>query len=419
MKKINVLKISVIISRILFGAVFIFSGFVKIIDPLGYAYKIEEYLEAMGPFFAWFDWASLPASIALSIAELLIGICLLLNVRLREVSFLGLLFMLAMTPLTLWIMLSNPVTDCGCFGDALIISNSVTFWKNVVLLAMIVFVAIFQKHSISSFRNSSQWLVAAYTCVFSLGLALYCYFTLPIIDFRPYKIGKNIIEGMTIPPDAPINEYQTTFIYSKDGVEQEFTLENYPRNDDTWLFVDQKSVLVKKGYVPPIHDFTIDLPEMGEITDIVLEDARYTFLLISPDLTKANLCKINTVNRLYGYCKINDYSFYCLTASTRGDIEKFKANTNAEFPIALTDKTTLKTIIRSNPGLLLLKDATVLNKWHALNIPTFTKPLEGDSKGEIREVNTTMRVSLVALIFFVPIILLFGNDKQVKNVKRD
>ena len=132
MKKVGAVEVLLFIFRILFGVLFIFSGFVKGVDPLGFTYKIEDYLLAAGPFFAQFSTFALPVAIALSSIEFLIGVCILLGVRLKEISILGLFFMLVMTPLTLWVALKNPVTDCGCFGDALVIGNWTTFWKNVV-----------------------------------------------------------------------------------------------------------------------------------------------------------------------------------------------------------------------------------------------------------------------------------------------
>jgi uncharacterized membrane protein YphA (DoxX/SURF4 family) len=412
------LRVLLLIFRVLFGLVFIFSGFVKAIDPLGFAYKIEDYLMVV-PFLQSLVSLSLAAAILISAIEFLIGVSIVFGVRLKEVSFVGLLFMLVMTPLTLWIALKNPVTDCGCFGEALIISNWATFWKNVVLLVLIIGIILLQKNYHSLLRPLSQSMLVAYAFLFSICISVYCYLYLPLIDFRPYKIGANIIEGMTIPPDAPQDEYETTFIYAKNGEEKEFTLENYPKNDSTWVFVDQKSVLIKKGYVPSIHDFTIDLPIVGDITEDVLHDTRYTFLLISYDLGKANLASVATLNRLYEYCKQHNYPFYCLTSSTQDDIDRFKEKSQAAYPIALTDKITLKTIIRANPGVLLIKDAVVLNKWHSRNIPVFDKPLTEDSRGTIKNVNILLRLLVVGLIFIIPIILLYGFDKQMKPVKRD
>lgn len=360
-------KVVFTICRLLFGITFLFSGFVKAVDPLGTAYKISDYLVAFG--MDGLAFLSLAAAFVLITVEFLIGFCLTFGIFVKPASWVSAAFMLIMTPLTLYLAIENPVSDCGCFGDAIVLTNWQTFYKNVIL--DIILIAIFV-----SMRSYRKWLQPIPTIVFGgiglifiLSIQIYCYRHLPIIDFRPYKIGNNLSELMTIPEGMPTDRYDISFIYEKDGVQKEFTLENYPANDSTWVFVEQKSVLVEKGYEPPIHDFSLSLPDMGDVTDLVLENPGYTFLLVCTKLEDSDTDRIDDINALYSFAEKNDIDFYCMTASTEDTIDEFKAAYNTRFPIATSDETMLKTIIRANPGLVLLKNATVVNKWHYNDLP--------------------------------------------------
>ncbi len=356
--------VSIFISRILLAAVFIFSGFVKAIDPLGFTYKIEDYLTAFGGIFASFTALALPAAVALSTLELLIGLNLLFRIHLRGTSFMALAFMLVMTPLTLYIAIYNPVTDCGCFGDALVISNWQTFYKNIVLLILVIVLLITTRGKRPVFLPRAEWIITLVFIGIGVSLSLYSYNHLPLIDFRPYKVGVNIPEAMFVPEDAPADEYLTTFIYEKDGVQKEFTLENYPKDDSTWVFVDQKTALVSTGYKPPIHDFSIVDANFDDITEDVIYNSGYTYLLIMYDVNKASEEGAKQAEKMYQKYKHSTTRFYALTASGDDEVKKFKAKTGVTYPFCKTDPITLKTIIRANPGLVLIKNGTITGKWH-------------------------------------------------------
>lgn len=358
------LKAVLTVCRLLFGAVFIFSGFVKAIDPLGSTYKIQDYLTAFGGFFEHFLPLAMPAAVALSTIELLIGLSLFFNIRARLGAWGGLLFMLVMTPLTLYIAIANPVSDCGCFGDAVKLSNTATFLKNIVLLAVVLVLFFNRKRMYPVFAPGMEWGVLLAFAVAGVGLSVHCYRHLPFIDFRPYKVGANIPEGMTVPEGAPQDEYAITFIYEKDGVQQEFTLDNYPKSDTTWTFVDQRSTLIKKGYEPPIHDFVIEDEEWNDITDDVLAYEGQTYLVVAYDLKLADEGAMAQVQRLYNRCVLSrDTRCYVLTASTDEDIEQLRQRTGVTYPFCKMDPITLKTIIRSNPGIVLIQGGTVQAKW--------------------------------------------------------
>ena len=290
------------IARTVLGLTFIFSGFVKAVDPLGTVYKIEDYLKAFGGFFTDLLPLAGTAAVCLILVEWLLGWAMLLNVRTNWTSWISLLFYLVMTPLTLWIALTNPVTDCGCFGDALVLTNWQTFWKNIILLTLVIVLLVCRKAIPQLF---SWWMeiVLAVLALISGGLImLYSYNHLPPMDFRPYKIGNHIPTLMEIPEDAEQDEYAITLIYAKDGVEQEFTLENYPKGDPEWTFIDQKSVLIKKGYEAPIHDFEILTMEYEDITYDILESETPVTLVTMYDLHKTDRKQAAKLRDLYNEC---------------------------------------------------------------------------------------------------------------------
>lgn len=359
------------ISRILLGITFIFSGFVKGIDPWGSAYKFTDYFNAMG--MEWLIWAAFPLAVLLSFAEFAIGVALLFNIFLRLFSLFALLFMTFFLPLTMWIALKNPVTDCGCFGDALIISNWETFYKNIVLAVFAIIVFAARKKMATFFSIKLNRMLGGVFILTYMFLTYYSYNHLPILDFRPYKTGTNIPESMIIPEGAKQDVYENIFYYKNKntGDIKEFSEHNFPWQDTiNWEFADIKSSLVAKGYVPPIHDFTIETPDRNDIADYFLSDENFVFILVAYDLHKSSLKPQKKINELANWALQNDISFICLTSTLPNESRKF-ANTNgAPYEFFNCDEITLKTIIRSNPGLMVIKKGTVIGKWHYNDIPS-------------------------------------------------
>ena len=352
------------ISRFIFGAVFVFSGFVKAIDPLGSTYKIEDYLRTFGGFFESMADYAFPLAIALSTIELLIGLNLIFKIQLNLTAILGLLFMIVMTPLTLYIAIKNPVTDCGCFGDALVISNWATFFKNIVLIGLIILILVYQSKFRPFLSLKVQQIGTVTFIAAGILLSIYSYRHLPMIDFLPYKTGVNIPKAMEIPENAPSDVYKTNFIYEKDGVQKEFTLENYPKNDSNWAFVDQKTELISKGYKAPIHDFSIMNAQFDDITQQVLNFPGLTYLFIMYDLNETSINGAKEAEKTYQKYLKAGIKCYALTGSSDADVQKFKEKTNVTFTFWKTDPTVLKTMIRANPGLILLKKGTIQGKWN-------------------------------------------------------
>ena len=359
------------ISRILVGLVFIFSGFVKGIDPWGGTYKITDYFYAFHLDFL--VPIALPLSFILSFAEFAIGVGLLSGTFLRFFSWMALIFMSFFTPLTLYLALNNPVTDCGCFGDALVITNWQTFYKNIVLILLAIILFIGRKKSDHPFKRTfGKFLFSGFVLTYII-LVTWSYNHLPLIDFRPYKVGVNIAKAMEIPPDAQADVYENNFYYKnkKTGEVKKFSEANIPWRDSlTWEFqaMDQP-ILVKKGYVPPIHDFSIQTPQGDDVTDYFLDDNKFTFMLIAYDLQQSSVKNQERINELSRWAEAQGYNFICLTASLEDEQQTFIGENNAPYPFLSTDEITLKTMIRSNPGLILTYKGTILAKWHNNDIP--------------------------------------------------
>lgn len=354
------------ICRTLLGAVFVFSGAVKAIDPMGTVYKIEDYLKAFGGFFTDLLPLAELAAVLLILLEVLLGVCMLLNVRTQWTSWIALAFYAVMTPLTLYIAINNPVSDCGCFGDAIVLTNWQTFGKNVVLIILAIILVALRKHVYPLWRGWMEMVIALITAIGAFAFMEYTYLHLPLMDFRPYKIGNHLPTLMEYPEDAQPDVYEYSFVYEKDGVEQTFTLENYPKGDSTWTFVRQNSKLIKKGYEPPIHDFEIINAEGEDLTWDILESEEAVTLVLMYDLQKADKKQLAKVENLLG----DEAGFYILTGSGTDEIIHFAL----EYPtlsdyICTCDPVTLKTIVRANPGVVVVQNGIVIDKYNLRNRP--------------------------------------------------
>lgn len=408
------LRITVVnVCRFVLAATFIFSGYVKAIDPLGTLYKLKDYAAAMSLNGLLPDWVLVGVAIALGALEFALGVFMLFAVRRHVVSRITLAFMTAMTVLTLWIFVADPVKDCGCFGDALKLTNGETLLKNIVLIACAALVAWRPADMARFISRSNQWIVRYYTVAYIVITSVYCLYTLPIFDFRPYHVGTNIKQGMEIPEGAEQPEFESTFLLRKNGETREFTLDNYP--DSTWEYVDTRTVQTKKGYEPPIHDFALTSCDTGEdITEQVLTKKGYTFLLVSPRLAVADDSNFGDIDQIYEYAEENGADFYCVTASANDEIERWRDLTGAEYQFCNADETTLKTMIRSNPGLMLLKDGTIIGKWSHNTLPQtddLTAPLQQLTIGKAQNDSTTERLLIVLLTFFLPLSALTLADR--------
>ena len=353
---------------------FIFSGFVKAVDPSGTQYKITDYLEAMHVGGMLPDGVTLVVSVVLAAVEFCLGIFLLFAIRRRLTSRLILLMMAVMTPLTLWLALANPISDCGCFGDALVLTNWQTFFKNVVLLVCAVVVVIWPKDMFRFVSESNQWIVVNYTALFILGVSAWCLYYLPLFDFRPYHIGTNLRQQWT---------------------------------------------RTMEGEDLPYADFFVELTDSTgseDITEQLLADTGYVFLLVSPYIEQADDARLDLLNELYEYARDHGYAFYCLTSSMESNIQRWREMTGAEYPFCMTDGITLKTVIRSNPGVVLLKDGVIIRKWSHNDLPAFDEtqaslPLEQLPFGQMPDVTVSEKILWLLMWFVLPLALLSLADR--------
>jgi uncharacterized membrane protein YphA (DoxX/SURF4 family) len=394
-----------LICRIITALVFMFSGFIKAIDPHGFAYKLHDYFQAFHIDFLQF--LSLPLSMLICLAEFLGGFAILTG--LKQKSGIWIVFLLTMffTPLTLVLAIFNPVSDCGCFGDAIKLTNWQTFGKNIILLIFVLVLFSERKKTVTIFKSVTEWTITGFVALLFILFSAFNLRYLPVIDFLPYRAGTNIESKMKIPEGSASDQYSVSFIYEKNGVRKEFTINDYPASDTSWKFIDQKSVLIKKGYEPPIHDFSIVDLNNENITGKVLSDKGYSLLMISKKLADVNHNKLKKGFDLGAYCINNGISFYILTASGKSEAINFGSN----LPFCFTDETALKTMIRSDPGYILLRNGTIIGKWSSANVPEkewFSnfltgKEVELPGNQELAYLVITSAVTIAAffLLFFI------------------
>ncbi len=367
------------------GIVFAFSGIAKQIDPWGSAYKFNDYFHAFG--IPSNDTISLILSIVMSAAELSVGIALIFNTKVKLASWGAVLFMLIFTPITLYLALYNPVEDCGCFGDAVKLSNWGTFYKNIFISAFVVLLFLQRVKFEALISTKIDAFLATFFVLISLLFGYYSVTHLPIIDFRPYKIGTYIPDAMKIPegkePDKYANLYKIKNLKNneiRDITSDDYLADSTYWNDKVWQIIEtgKDPVLVKKGYTPPIHDLTIvtldslsftGMAAGSNIIDTILKLDRPVFWFVAYNLEKSCKEALVEANKIASYCKQKNYEFMCLTSTQLSTIEKVKSELQLDYQFYNADETTLKTIIRSNPGLVLLKKGKVLDMWHYNDLP--------------------------------------------------
>ena len=407
------MKILLLVSRVIVGMVFMFSGVVKAIDPLGSAYKFSDYFQAFNLTFL--KPFSLFLAVILFTAEFISGFSVFTGYR-QKAGLWGVgLLMLIFTPLTLVLALTNPVSDCGCFGDAVHLNNWQTFGKNIILAIMVLILFFGKNNAKHILTPYKEWLIILTVSVLFVIFSLLNIRYLQLFDFLPYKSGTSIPDGMKIPEGKPADQYQTTFIYEKNGLQKEFTLENYPADDSAWKFVDQKSVLIKKGYQPPIHDFSITAKDGTSLTDMILSYPGYTLLLISTKLEQADKKHLEKGFELGVHCLDKGIDFFVLTSSGSDEINKY----SQDLTICTADETALKTIVRSNPGYLLLRNGVIAGKWSWATIPSKTEFTEDLNKQKVDSMNNKRNILIVyssalsAIMLFLLISSIFSKQKGI------
>jgi hypothetical protein len=380
---IRKLPIVVHIARFLVGGLFIFSGFIKANDPLGFSYKLEEYFEVFKTdsglsFFESFAHIALPLAILLCVSEMALGFMLLVGYK-RNLT-LGLLFtqIAFFTFLTFYSACYNKVTTCGCFGDFLVLKPWTSFWKDVVLMILITLLISGKEHVNELFSPLVVLSLTVIAIVLSFAFPVYAWRNLPPLDFRAYKIGDNIKENMKPGADYKPAEYESGFIYEnlKTGKQEHFNMKNYPWQDTlNWKWVATDNILIHDAVNPPkIMDFSITDLNGNDIKDSILNSKDYMFLLVCYDLNKTEEDEIlhAKINDLYKLAAADHKQMLALTAADAKQIDDYKHQHQALYDFANADGIVLKTMVRANPGLILIKDGTVIMKWHHNNFPTYS-----------------------------------------------
>jgi uncharacterized membrane protein YphA (DoxX/SURF4 family) len=398
------------ISSIIIGLVFMFSGTVKAIDPLGSAYKFSDYFQAF--HLEFLQPVSLILAILLITAEFISGFSVLSGYRQKTGIWGVMILMLIFTPLTLILAITNPVSDCGCFGDAIHLTNWQTFGKNIILMIMTVILFTGKNQTRQVRPAKKEWSVIFMVIVLFVVFSFLNIRYLQLFDFLPYKTGISIPESMKMPEGKPADEYSTTFIYEKDGVKKEFTLDNYPANDSTWKFVDQISKLVKKGYQPPIHGFSITAPDGTDLTNEILSYKGYSLIMISKSLKDADPVRLERGFQLGVHCMMTGIGFYIVTASPSTELMEY----NNGFTFCSGDETMLKTIVRANPGYMLLKNGKISGKWSWANLPPKEQFFNNMTDRHVERMNNKSPFLVVySLMLSAIVLVLLISSLSVRN----
>ena len=358
------------LSRYLVGILFIISGLIKLNDPIGFSIKLEEYFVIFG--MEWLGHYALSLSVIICAVEVVLGIALLLGIMQKQLAWVLLLMIIFFTWLTGYSAVTNKVTDCGCFGDAIKLTPWQSFSKDVVLMFFIAIIFINRRKIHSSLSDAKQitYVIAAY--IITIGLGIYSVMYLPTVDFLPYKVGNNIPELMRIPDGAPRDSFETKMIYAKDGKEQAFTLKDYPWQDSTWVWVRTDNVLIKEGYHPKIKDLRISDADGNDYSEDIIKHPDYLLWVVSYDLEKTNKDAFNKINALANeLTKSLKIRTIGLTSSNDIITENFRHENNLAFPYYYCDATTLKTMVRANPGILLVHNGIIEGKWSHRSLPSY------------------------------------------------
>jgi uncharacterized membrane protein YphA (DoxX/SURF4 family) len=363
------MKIILWLLRIIVGVLFIFSGLIKANDPSGLSYKMNEFFEVWNMHFMT-EW-SMTISVLMIGFEIIAGIGVLIGYGFRTFSLLLLLLTGFFTFLTAYVYLTDKIKECGCFGDCIKISNAETFWKDVVLLAFVIILYLFRKKVQPLFKHNIGTVIMVITTIIAFGVQWYTLNYLPKYDCLAYKKGNNIWEKMQAPPGSTPDVYQNIMIYEKDGVKKEFDETNFPWQDTTWKYVDTKTKLIKKGNAEPvIKDFMLNDYAANDKTEQILKEKGHSFILLIRDVNKANLNNIELIQNLIKEANQANIPFYIASSSSQSSAEQFAKKHHLEgAEWLLIDGTVSKTAMRTNPGLMMLNEGTIIGKWSYMSYP--------------------------------------------------
>ena len=401
--------------RLLVGGVFAFSGFVKAIDPWGTIYKVNDYLAAFQIVMP--DSIVLFFVFSLFTFEFLLGVSFIFGCYRRLAPIGAALIMLFMTPLTLWIAMENPVSDCGCFGDALIMSHWQTFWKNVLLSAMVGWLVVYARRSRCFIIPTLQWLMVGVSTLFIVIVALYGYIYQPLLDFRPYPIGETLVSA-----DEDDDGSELLFVYRKDGVEKEFTIDNLP-DDDEWEFVERKDVSLAGDKNETVSkSLRIYNSNDEDVTESVVLDEERQVILFYFSLDEVSIASTYQINSLHAYCQQQGIDMISVVAATPEEIAEWEDLSMPSYDIYIAEDTSIKEVVRGNPAVVFLEDGIVKFKssLRAIAIADFmTEDTSTDPMSFAKDnKNILLKLTLIYLLTLLAIAVLSHVPMVVRYVKR-
>ena len=365
-------KILVNFCRVLLGLTFMFSGVVKAIDPVGTQIKLSDYLYAFGMGGNVLDSTLIILACLLAGFEILVGAYMLVGAFPKGTSLVVLVMMVLLTPFTLYIALNNPVEECGCFGDALLLTNWETFYKNIFLLLLAVLVFIKRKAIVPFVESRRHWVVTLIVTLIAVRFMTANINSLPVLDFRAYKVGTDLRTEV---------------------------LEN--RN-------------------PAMADFSVMDADMNDLTADLLSDSSYTFLLVSAHLENASESNLDLIDDVFDYCGHYGYKIIGLTSSSEDVIKQWTENAGAEIPFLFCDEIPLQTMVRSNPGLILLRNGVIVNKWSDVRIPSdeeLSGPLDVIKVGQLPDPDPLRTPWAVCVLFLLPLFMVVLIDRLKRMIQ--
>lgn len=407
--------------RFVLALVLAVSGFVKAVDPIGAMYKMKEYMVLFSVDAPSEDWAMFFAVVQAAL-EFLLGVFLLTGVYRKFVSAAAPLLMMFFTLLTLFIYANSSVDDCGCFGEAVTLTNGETFAKNVALLLLSLVVFLGRKRFVYNVSSRCRWMVTIYSIFYIAIVQIMSFSHLPVIDFSRYAIGTDLRRLAQGTPD----EYMVYYTYERNGETMELPENEVP--DSTWTCVSSRAEVVKQGEKPIVGDFSIvDWEEDYDATEEMLADTGYVCFIVIERLETASVSRVDKINDLYDYCLENDIPFYAATASDNDEIELWRKRTGAEYPLYWSDEALLGRIIRANPGMLLLKNGVIAGKWNVADLPSIetfaaspVKVVEkSDTAVEYMKGWTFWILALVLPIIFFCLVDLFVCRATAREIPQD
>ena len=351
--------------RWLLALVLMLSGFLKAVDPVGGMYKLQEYVSALA-LPAVSDDLLLAAALAQAAMEFLLGLYLFTGVYRAFVTFMTLLAMLFFTPFSFYLWHTGIVSDCGCFGESITMSNGATFAKNVVLLLFAVAVFWGRSLFVGNLSRKTRWVLVLFSWVYIFGLQSMSLFHLPLIDFGPYSVGCDLRSKVEHVPAG----YESMAIYHKAGEDGAFYLPADTVVGSEWELAGYTEVLVAPGTEPEISNFSIvDWESDTELSDVLLADTGYVCLVVIEDAKAASVTHVDKINDLYDYCVEGGIRFCAVSSSGDEELQLWTKRTGAEYPVYWGEQAMLRSMLHANPGLVILKDGVIVGKWAAADIP--------------------------------------------------